>query len=162
MKKVLVLVCALMFAATSAYSAGLKTYQVTGQVLDVTPEMVKIEKGEENKWEIGRDSKTVVKGELKAGAKVTIYYTMRAVDVEVRKEAKEAAPAALKTYHVTGPVLEVLPHMIVVEKDKERWEIARDKATAVTGGDLKVGAKVTIKYTMHAVSIEAKEVKEKK
>ena len=46
--------------------------------------------------------------------------------------------------------------VIVVQKGKEKWEIARDKDTKVTGGDLKVGSKVTVYYTMKAASIEVK------
>lgn len=60
-----------------------------------------------------------------------------------------------KTYQVTGPLLEVKDDMIVVQKGKEKWEIARDKETKVTG-DLKVGNKVTVMYTMKAASIEVK------
>jgi hypothetical protein len=56
-----------------------------------------------------------------------------------------AAPP--KTYQVTGPVLEVTADTIVVQKGKDRWEIARDAGTKVTG-DLKVGSKVTIEYRM--------------
>lgn len=63
--------------------------------------------------------------------------------------------AATKTYQVTGPVLEVSGDMIVVQKGKDRWEIARDASTKVTG-DLKVGAKVTIEYRMTATSVEVK------
>ena len=87
MKKVLILVCAFMFAATAAFSAGPKQYQVTGPVLEVTPEMIVVQKGDE-KWEIGRDAATAVTGELKVGSKVTIKYTMKAASIEV-KEAKE-------------------------------------------------------------------------
>ena len=65
------------------------------------------------------------------------------------------ALAAGKTYQVTGPVLEVNDSMIAVQKGKDRWEIARDSSTKVTG-DLKVGAKVTITYTMSATDVEAK------
>jgi hypothetical protein len=71
-----------------------------------------------------------------------------------------AFAGSLKTYQVTGPVLEVKDDVIVVEKGKERWEIARDKATKVTG-DLKVGAKVTIQYQMKATEIEVKADKKK-
>jgi hypothetical protein len=39
---------------------------------------------------------------------------------------------------------------------KEKWEIDRDKDTKVMGGDLKVGSKVTVYYTMEAASIEVK------
>ena len=63
--------------------------------------------------------------------------------------------AAVKTYQVTGPVLEVRADALVVQKGTEKWEIARDANTKVTG-DLKVGAKVTIEYRMTAASIEVK------
>ncbi|HET6149580.1 MAG TPA: hypothetical protein VFH68_18730 [Polyangia bacterium] len=66
-----------------------------------------------------------------------------------------AAFAADKTYQVTGPVLEVTDKTITVEKGKEKWQLARDKDTKVTG-DPKVGAKVTIEYRMTATSIEVK------
>lgn len=70
-----------------------------------------------------------------------------------------AAPLAMagttKTYQVTGPILELTDTAIVVQKGKEKWEIARGPDTKVKG-DLKVGAKVTIEYRMSAVSIEAK------
>lgn len=67
-----------------------------------------------------------------------------------------SALAAPKTYQVTGPVLEVTDTMITVQKGKEHWEIARDAETKTTG-DVKVGTKVTIEYSMTAKSIEAKE-----
>ena len=63
--------------------------------------------------------------------------------------------AAVKTYQVTGPVLEVTDDHITVQKGTERWELARDASTKVTG-DLKVGAKVTIEYRMTATSVEVK------
>jgi hypothetical protein len=63
--------------------------------------------------------------------------------------------AAPKTYQVTGPVLEMNDSMIAVQKGKDRWEIARDSNTKVTG-DLKVGGKVTITYTMTATDVEVK------
>ena len=68
-----------------------------------------------------------------------------------------AVPAfsAVKTYQVTGPVLEVSADKIVVQKGKDRWELARDAATKVSG-DLKVGSKVTIEYRMTATSVEVK------
>ena len=58
-------------------------------------------------------------------------------------------------YQVTGPVLEVTNTMIAVQKGKDRWEVARDAGTKVTG-DLKVGSKVTIKYRMIATSVDVK------
>lgn len=68
-----------------------------------------------------------------------------------------AAPA-VKTYQVTGPVLELTDAKIVVEKGKEKWEIARSADTKVTG-ELKVGAKVTIEYTMAATTVTVKPAK---
>ena len=63
-------------------------------------------------------------------------------------------------YQVTGPVLEVTDSKIVVQKGKEKWEIARTPETKVSG-DLKVGSKVTVEYTMAAKSVEVKTDKAK-
>jgi len=52
-------------------------------------------------------------------------------------------------------VLEVTNDSITVQKGKEKWQIARDKDTKING-DLKVGSKVTIHYTMKATSVEVK------
>ena len=68
---------------------------------------------------------------------------------------KPASKGGAKGYQVTGPVLELTDGKIVVEKDKEKWEISRDAGTKVEG-DLKVGAKVTIKYRMIATEVEVK------
>ena len=65
-----------------------------------------------------------------------------------------ASPLAM-AYQVTGPVLEVTDSKIVVQKGKEKWEIARDAGTKMTG-DVKVGDKVTVEYKMTATSIESK------
>ena len=59
------------------------------------------------------------------------------------------------SYQVTGPVTAVDDSMITVMKGKEKFEVARDSGTKVTG-DLKVGDKVTIMYTMTAKEIEVK------
>jgi hypothetical protein len=64
-------------------------------------------------------------------------------------------------YQVTGPVLEAREDVIVVQKGNEKWEIARDKTTQIAG-ELKVGSKVTIFYTMQASKIEVKEAPKKK
>jgi len=66
-----------------------------------------------------------------------------------------AAASSAWAYQVTGPVLEVSDTKIVVQKGKEKWEIARTPDTKVTG-DLKVGAKVTVEYSMTAKSVEVK------
>ncbi len=67
-----------------------------------------------------------------------------------------AFAGAVKTYQVTGPVLEVTSDMVVVQKGSERWEIALGPDTKVTG-DLKVGSKVTIEYRMTATKVDIKE-----
>ncbi len=69
--------------------------------------------------------------------------------------ALPAFARAPKTYQVTGPVLEVSDDVIVVQKGKDKWEIARSPDTKVTG-ELKPGAKVTIEYRMTAATVEAK------
>ena len=66
--------------------------------------------------------------------------------------------AATSTYQVTGPVLDVTDSKIVIQKDKEKWEIARDKDTKVTG-DLKKGGRATVHYRMSATSVEVKDAK---
>ena len=66
-----------------------------------------------------------------------------------------AFAAGAKTYQVTGPILEVNDSMIAVQKGKDRWEVNRDSTTKVTG-DLKVGDKVTVTYTMTATEAEVK------
>ncbi|MBP7342717.1 MAG: hypothetical protein PHG54_13930 [Smithellaceae bacterium] len=72
--------------------------------------------------------------------------------------AAVALAAGPKTYQVTGPVLDIKGDVIVVQKDTDKWEVARDAATKVAG-DLKVGSKVTIEYTMTAKKIEVRDDK---
>jgi hypothetical protein len=95
MKKILIFACAFLFVAVVAIAAGPKTYQVTGPVLEVSSDMIVVQKGKD-KWQIGRDAATKVTGDLKVGSKVTIEYTMKAVTVEAKeakvKEAKKAEP----------------------------------------------------------------------
>ena len=62
---------------------------------------------------------------------------------------------AAKSYQVTGPILELTDTKIVVQKGDEKWEVTRTPETKVTG-TLKVGARVTIHYTMSAKSVEVK------
>jgi hypothetical protein len=67
-----------------------------------------------------------------------------------------SAIAGPKTYQVTGPVLAVTDTSVTVQKGDDKWELARDGTTKITG-ELKVGAKVTIEYTMNAVGVEVKD-----
>ena len=66
-----------------------------------------------------------------------------------------AFAGAPKTYQVTGPVLEVKDDMIVVQKGKDKWEIARDANTKIKG-EPTVGTKVTIEYRMTAATVDVK------
>ncbi len=76
------------------------------------------------------------------------------VGVAILVGAAVAEPQA-KTYQVTGPILELTDTKIVVQKGEEKWEVARDADTKVTG-ELKVGAKVTIDYRMFATKAAVK------
>jgi len=60
-----------------------------------------------------------------------------------------------KTYQFTGTVVEVKDNVIVVDKSGEKFEMAKDANTKVKG-DIKVGAKVTVKYESRAAEIEVK------
>jgi len=88
MKKILLVVVVFLLTVSLALAAGPKTYQVTGPVLEVTNDVITVQKGKE-KWQIARDKDTKIKGDLKVGAKVTIEYTMKAASVEVKGDAKK-------------------------------------------------------------------------
>ena len=77
-----------------------------------------------------------------------------ALVVLVMAMATAAVWAGAKTYQVTGPVLEIRGDIIVIQKGADKWEI--NKGDAKITGDLKVGSKVTIEYTMTATKIEVK------
>ena len=85
----------------------------------------------------------------------TIVAKLSALTLGLALLSAPALAAAPKTYQVTGPVLDVNDTTITVQKGKEKWEIARDKDTKVTG-ELKTGAKVTIEYKMTATTVEVK------
>ena len=78
----LVLTASLMLS--SAVLAA-KTYQVTGIVVKLTDKIITVQRPNDEKWEIDRETDTKVTGELKEGAKVTIEYTMTAKNVEVKE-----------------------------------------------------------------------------
>ena len=54
--------------------------------------------------------------------------------------------------------LQVRDDANVVQKGKEKWEVARTPSTKVTG-DLAVGAKATVEYTMTATTVAVKDGK---
>jgi hypothetical protein len=91
MKKLLLVVAAIMICSSLVFAASTKTYQVTGPVLEMKDGMIIVQKGQE-KWEIAKDAATKVTGDLKVGSKVTIEYTMKAVTIEVKDAGKKAEP----------------------------------------------------------------------
>jgi hypothetical protein len=92
MKRILTVFAAFFLLTSVAIAAGPKDYQVTGPVLDVTDDVITVEKGKE-KWEIGRDKNTKVSGELKKGSRVTVHYKMTATSVDVKDTGKAKTKA---------------------------------------------------------------------
>ncbi len=86
---------------------------------------------------------------------MSIKTTVAGLALTLTLGAGSLLAAPVKTYQVTGPVLAVTDDTITVQKGTEKWDIARDASTKVTG-DLKVGAKVTIEYRMTATSVVVK------
>ena len=82
--------------------------------------------------------------------------TILALTAALTFSAAAFAEEAPNTYQVTGPIVEITDTKIIVMKGKDKWELARNADTKVTG-ELKVGAKVTIQYSMTAQSIESKD-----
>ena len=78
----------LLFANSTLRADDVKSYQVTGPVLDLTPTKITVKKGND-RWEIVRTPATKIAGDLKVGSKVTIYYTMVASDVEVKADKEK-------------------------------------------------------------------------
>jgi hypothetical protein len=95
-KRILSLFAAAFLLTSVAIAAGPKDYQVTGPVLDVSDDIITVQKGSD-KWEIGRNKDTKINGELKKGSKVTIQYKMTATTVDVKDAGKAKADTKTKT-----------------------------------------------------------------
>ena len=96
MKHILSMFAAVFLLASVAMAAGPKDYQVTGPVLDVSDDIITVQKGSD-KWEIGRNKDTKINGDLKKGSKVTIQYKMTASSVDVKDAGKAKADTKTKT-----------------------------------------------------------------
>lgn len=92
MKRFPIVLAAAFLVTLPAIAAGPRDYQVTGPVLDVTGDVITVEKGKE-KWEIARTKDTKVTGELTKGSRVTIQYKMIASSVEVKDAGKAKGEA---------------------------------------------------------------------
>ncbi len=82
MKRLLVLAAALVLLASVAFA---KTYQFTGKVIEVKDNVIVVDKNGE-KFEMAKDANTKIKGDLKAGAKVTVKYESRATEIDVKSK----------------------------------------------------------------------------
>src|SRR5262245_59929343 len=96
LKRTMSMFAAVLFLASVAIAAGPKDYQVTGPALDVTDDVITVEKGKD-KWEIGRNKDTKSNGVLKKGSKVTIQYKMTATSIDVKDAGKAKADTKTKT-----------------------------------------------------------------
>ncbi len=93
--KRLALAIALATLSTPAFARQPKAYQVTGEVLEVSDDLIVVQKGKE-KFEIARTPDTKVTGDLKAGAKATVEYRMTATTAEVKGEKAAKGKAKAK------------------------------------------------------------------
>ena len=92
MKKLIVVIGVLLIVAAIAFARPPKSdYQWTGSVVESDGDHLVVQKGNE-KWEFAIDKDTKITGTLKAGAKVTVKYLMKATSVEAKEEAPKAAP----------------------------------------------------------------------
>ena len=90
MKKLLVVIGVVLIVAAIAFARAPKSdYQWTGTVVESDGDHLIVQKGEE-KWEFAVDKDTKITGTLKAGAKVTVKYLMKATSVEAKEEPKAA------------------------------------------------------------------------
>ena len=89
----LALAVTLAALASPALARQPKTYQVTGDVLEVSDDLIVVQKGKE-KFEIGRTADTKITGDVKQGGKATVEYRMTAATAEAK--ADKAGKAAKK------------------------------------------------------------------
>ena len=82
------LLATLLLGARAASAADAKGYQVTGPVVELTDTTITVDKSGE-KFQIARTKGTKIDGDLKVGAKVTVYYKMTATDIEVKGDKKK-------------------------------------------------------------------------
>ncbi len=91
MKRILLAASLLAFSLT-AYGKGPDSYQVTGQVTEVTADVIVVMKGKE-RFEIARDPAD--KTDIKVGDKVTIKYKMTETSIE-KKDDKAGSSTTTK------------------------------------------------------------------
>jgi hypothetical protein len=90
MRKITLLLVALVAILTVSAYAAAKSYQFTGVVKTVEGDTFTVQKSASETWEFTKDAST--KGTVKVGDKVTVKYKMIATEVT----ASAAAPAKPK------------------------------------------------------------------
>lgn len=81
------LIIASLFVSSVSFAA--KGYQVTGPVTEVGKDSITMMKGKE-KWTIETSPTTKGLGGVKAGDKITVYYSMHAEEIENKGADKPA------------------------------------------------------------------------
>lgn len=83
-----------------------------------------------------------------------------AADVPQHVVPEKRGPAldAIRPIRITGQVAEVRDDVVVVQKGKERWEVARHAGTRIKG-EIRKGARVTVDFRAVAASIEVRDEK---
>ena len=82
------IVAAVLLFAAPALAADPKSYQVTGPITEIRGDVIVVQKGPKENWEIATGGK--LGPDVKVGTKVTVQYRMTATQIEV-KETKGAA-----------------------------------------------------------------------
>ncbi len=72
--------------------------------------------------------------------------------------AKGPVLGATRPIRITGQVVDLREDTIVVQKGKEKWEIARHPAAQIKG-DIKKGSRVTVDFRAIAANIEVRDEK---
>jgi hypothetical protein len=86
MKRMIIVLGIVVLVAAIAFARPPKSdYQWTGTVVESDGDHLVVQKGKQN-WEFAIDKDTKTTGTLKAGAKVTVKYLMKATSVEVKEE----------------------------------------------------------------------------
>jgi hypothetical protein len=83
LNRALLLAAVTLALGGSTFAADVKTYQVTGPVLDVNADSITVQKGKES-WQIGKAPDTKMSGDVKKGDKVTVMYRMTATSVDAK------------------------------------------------------------------------------
>jgi hypothetical protein len=83
MKRAISVALSVIVFLAVVYAVSPRTYQVTGPVLAVTPDLITVQK-DQDKWEIQKTPSTTVVGTPVVGSRVTIEYKMVATKITVK------------------------------------------------------------------------------